>query len=298
MIEYVGRELHRNVHQIEIDWLPRKKTPLHFLLLSDVHIENPKCDLKLLKSHLEEAKEKEAMVIINGDLFDLMEGKYDPRSNKASLHPEVHRLIYAEDYDYLDAVVEFAYQFLKPYADNIVLLGEGNHESAISKHREHDILTALATRLKTESKGKIYRGGYGGYLKLLMRQKNRSSSVMFRYHHGHGNAERSKGMLQIDVDAGQWPSADIIMKGHDHFSWHFPKAVERVSYGKGVANIYQDTQHHLRLGGYKDDIKDGYAGWAVERNFNRRALGGWWMELCCVQPKKKIINKMRFYRAD
>jgi UDP-2,3-diacylglucosamine pyrophosphatase LpxH len=49
------------------------------LMISDVHFDNPKCDRKLLKKHLDEAKRRNAKVLINGDLFDLMQGKNDKR---------------------------------------------------------------------------------------------------------------------------------------------------------------------------------------------------------------------------
>ena len=40
-----------------------------FLLLSDLHIDNPKCDRKLLLKVLNQAKEQNAIILIFGDLF-------------------------------------------------------------------------------------------------------------------------------------------------------------------------------------------------------------------------------------
>ena len=53
-----------------------------FLLMSDIHIDSRKCDRALLKKHLDQAKAEGAGVFIFGDLFDAMQGKYDPRSAK------------------------------------------------------------------------------------------------------------------------------------------------------------------------------------------------------------------------
>ena len=53
-----------------------------FLLLSDIHWDNPKCNRKLLKRHLDEAKEGGHPILINGDLLDLMGGKKDRRAIK------------------------------------------------------------------------------------------------------------------------------------------------------------------------------------------------------------------------
>ena len=59
-----------------------------FLLLSDLHIDNPKCDRRLLLKVLNEAVERNALILIFGDLFCLMQGKGDPRRSKADIRPE------------------------------------------------------------------------------------------------------------------------------------------------------------------------------------------------------------------
>ena len=80
-----------------------------FLLLSDLHWDNPLCDRALLKKHLEQAKAAEAPILVFGDLFCAMQGKYDPRSSKASLRPE-HQVP-----NYLDALVDTAVDFFDFY---------------------------------------------------------------------------------------------------------------------------------------------------------------------------------------
>jgi UDP-2,3-diacylglucosamine pyrophosphatase LpxH len=50
-----------------------------FLLISDVHWDAIDCDRRLLKKHLDEAVATDSMVLINGDLFDLMQGRNDRR---------------------------------------------------------------------------------------------------------------------------------------------------------------------------------------------------------------------------
>ena len=49
------------------------------LLRSDVHHDNPKCDQKLEKKHLEQAKEYNAIIIDNGDLFCDISKQFYPR---------------------------------------------------------------------------------------------------------------------------------------------------------------------------------------------------------------------------
>jgi len=58
------------------------------LFISDVHLDSVHCDRDKLKQHLDLALKRNAPVFIFGDLLDLMQGKYDPRSNKGDLNPK------------------------------------------------------------------------------------------------------------------------------------------------------------------------------------------------------------------
>jgi len=79
-------EKSRNVHIMD---LPKNEKECKLLLISDLHWDNPKCERKLLKKHLDEAKEKGAKVVINGDFFCLMQGKGDPRRNKDDIETNI-----------------------------------------------------------------------------------------------------------------------------------------------------------------------------------------------------------------
>ena len=93
-----------------------------FLLLSDVHWDNPHCNRDLLKRHLDEAMTRNAGILIFGDLFCAMQGKYDPRGSKAGIRPE-HNVA-----NYLDKIVDDAIDYFKFYAQNIMYVSPGNHE--------------------------------------------------------------------------------------------------------------------------------------------------------------------------
>ena len=54
---------------------------LWVLLSSDWHWDSMKCDRDRLAADLAKAKELNAAVLSIGDLFDVMGGKWDPRSN-------------------------------------------------------------------------------------------------------------------------------------------------------------------------------------------------------------------------
>ncbi len=277
MALYKGRELWRNVHEVEIPDVRKKDNPLDLFLCSDVHMESKKCDLDLFIKHLDEAKRKGALIAIIGDLFDLMEGRYDPRSNKGVLNEEIVKLSVDNSIPYLSAVVEWAFRILEPYAENICLIGKGNHETNIEKRAEFDLINALVHRLNMVSNTQVFRGGYSGYLKFKMPKTGTPwLSYLVKYHHGFGGAKRSKGSLNVDLNAANWPSADLVITGHTHHKWIIPKQREILTqYGK----LTNTVQYHICLGGYKNDVEDGYGGWAVERGFESLALGGWWGKL-------------------
>ena len=72
---------------------------IQLALLSDLHWDNPKCDRNLLKKHLDYCLENDIKVMLNGDTFCLMQGKFDPRRSKKDIRPEHNKV------NYLDAVI-------------------------------------------------------------------------------------------------------------------------------------------------------------------------------------------------
>ena len=130
------------------------------LLISDLHWDNPHCDRQLLKRHLDEAVAGCHDILINGDLFCAMQGKYDGRRSKGDIRPEHNNA------KYLDSLVETAAEWFAPYAKNIKVIGYGNHETSILKHCETDLIERLVTLLNANTKSSIEIGGYGVILKL------------------------------------------------------------------------------------------------------------------------------------
>ena len=85
----------RNVHELILE-----KDNYKIAMLSDLHWDNPKCDRDLLKKHLDHCKQENIPVMINGDMFCLMQGRGDNRRNKSDIRPEHNNA------RYLDSVVE------------------------------------------------------------------------------------------------------------------------------------------------------------------------------------------------
>ena len=130
------KKSHRNVHDITVD-----SDNFKIAMLSDIHWDNPKCDWELLKSHLDYCQKENLKVMVNGDFFCLMQGKGDRRGNKSDLRPE-HKTS-----RYLDSIVETAVEWFLPYAELFLVIGYGNHETAIIKHQETDLLARFVDLL-------------------------------------------------------------------------------------------------------------------------------------------------------
>ena len=124
---------------------------------SDLHWDNPKCDRKRLKKDLDYALEHDLDIFINGDLFCAMQGRYDGRRMKGDIREEHNTNTY------LDSLVSTAVSWFEPYAKNIRLIGYGNHETAILKNCETDLLERLVDGLNARG-ADITLGGYGGWV--------------------------------------------------------------------------------------------------------------------------------------
>lgn len=248
------------------------QNPPRFLLISDVHFDSVKCHREMLKRHLDEARRTNAGIFVFGDWFDLMQGMYDPRRSYSGLRPEYKSITY------LDDVIEDSIEFLKPYAEQLKFFGRGNHETNIEKR----LSTSPLDRLVRGLGGGALAGSYSGWIAFKLANENHRKPVLLHFHHGYGgNAPRSKGVLNVDIDQKEWPDADIIVSGHTHQKWYVPVAVERIN---GVLRTYEASVHHLKLGSYKQ--LDRFAGWEVEKGFAQPRLGGWWMTLSIVRHRK------------
>lgn len=261
---------------------------LDVLQISDVHYDSMKCDRELLTKHLKEAEKRGAFVFINGDFFDVMQGKYDPRRTYDSIRPE-----YVKS-NYLDEVVNDAVEYLSGFGVSY-FFSEGNHESNIRERLSTDLIDRLVHGLKSNGVN-CERGMYKGWLIWVLTHGTARIPVRQHYHHGHGgNAPRSKGVLRVDIQMKNYPDADIITRGHDHNKWHIPSMVERLK-GQGMKmRRMKKKVHNIQTGSYK---KLGDAGWAVEKGFAEPTLGGYWTTLTAWKPMNKLSYKIEVTEAQ
>ena len=279
MIERISR----NIHKVAVD-----KSQL-FLLLSDLHWDNPECERDLLKRHLKQARERGAKIIINGDFFCMMQGKYDPRRSKKDILPEHNKA------NYIDAVVEDAVKWWTPYADMILLIGYGNHETAIIKNLETDPLQRFVDLLNYTCKTDVQVGGYGGVLHYqIQTSTNEYTSAIMKYYHGFGGGGAvTKGVIQDQRMMAQLDGYDIVWMGHVHEMYHHVNMVD--SYDHILKRIVHKEVHQLRTAAYKEEYGDGFGGYHIEKGRPVKPLGGYWMNLAGTRHQE---NGRRTLKAD
>lgn len=239
---------------------------------SDLHVDSICCDRSALFADIEEAKRRNALIMFIGDIFDAMNGRFDPRRNMDELRPEYR----CENY--FDKVVTDVAQLLSPYAANIALISDGNHELSILKHNNTNLTDRLVHELNTRYGGNIIHGGYGGWVRLQMKTHGSGyQTIRMKYFHGSGGeAPVTRGTIQTSRQAVYLPDAHIVVNGHSHNQYHLAIARERLS-GRGT--LFFDIQHHIRTPGYKQAYGDGSSGWDVMRGGVPKPLGGCWLQI-------------------
>jgi hypothetical protein len=245
-----------------------------FLMISDVHFDNPKCKRNVLKRHLDYARENEMKVAINGDFFCLMQGKYDPRRSKKDILP-AHN-----SYNYLDLVIEEAVDWWSPYADMITFIGYGNHETAIIKNTETDPLRRFVDLLNYKNKTSVLVGGYGGW--WIIRPMNKKGSAILstfkiKYFHGSGGGgEVTKGVIQNNRMSVRTEGADCTWQGHVHELYHVIDSKEYIQFNSHTGySVQHKYLHHIRTACYKEEYEDGYAGYHIEKGRPPKPIGGY-----------------------
>jgi len=271
------------------------KFPSNFatlLLLSDVHFDSAYCERKLLKQVLDEALEKDAVIMFNGDFFDMMQSRNDKRGTKSSLRKE-----YLGD-NYFDLVIDDAFKFLKPYAKNIAVMADGNHETAITKNNETNPLDRLCYILRKDGDSKVEHTGYQSWVNLMFEtNKNSFASFNIKLHHGSGgNARVTKGVIEHNRMSSYVEGADLIWLGHTHTQYCMHSTVERL-HNTNIFEVKLEKVYHIRTGCWKQEYKEG--GWSVEKGFSPSEIGGYWVELkACrrIEDKRKTTEfKTRIY---
>lgn len=256
----------KNVHEIELIG-----NSVKLAMLSDIHWDNPKCDWNILKRHLDYCLENDIKVFINGDMFCLMQGQGDRRKNKSDIRPEHNNS------KYLDSIVETAVDFFTPYAHILTVIGYGNHETAIIKWQETDILQRFVDLLNYKCGSNVYAGGYGGW--LILRQNAHGNSLFttkIKYFHGSGGGGIvTKGAINLTRALEMYEDFDVFTMGHIHENACRDDVRDTLVHSsKGGYKVSHRNVHMMITGAYKEEYGDGSKGWHIERGAPVKPIGG------------------------
>lgn len=237
----------------------------YLLFISDVHLDSVHCDRAKLKEHLDLAMERNALVFIFGDLLDLMQGKYDPRSNKADLNPKYNSA------KYIDEVIKDVVEFLTPYKSILAFYSPGNHETSVEKRIEYGIVDKICSQLE------MSQGNYSGYIYCRFFsnfEEGAKYPLIIGYHHGYGGGGPvTRDVIQTNRKAVYLPDCNVIISGHTHDRWIVPITRNRIGrYGEKI-----DQQWHIKTGTYQN-APINFNGYAVEKGLSPKAGAGIWMK--------------------
>jgi len=252
-----------------------------WLLTSDWHWDNPLCQRDLLAKNLNEARERNARVLVFGDLFCAMEGRGDPRGSK-NLRPE------HVGEDYLDLLVDTFAEWIEPYKDLMSLITYGNHETSVRDKKETDLLARVSALTG------IALGRYDGWIRwLAWTGAGDYACAKAYYHHGYGGGGPvTKGIIATNRRLSYVEGADLIITGHVHESWVLETIQERCTH---IGTLARRTISHVQLPTYKQEsVGDGYH---TQRGRPPKPLGGWWL---CLYHERQSPGRLawRLSRAD
>ena len=257
----------------------------HLLFVtSDLHIDSINCNRDRMLEDFSDAVKCGAKILVFGDVFDAMQGRFDPRRSLDELRPEYRRQ------DYYDFVVKDTARLLAPFAQNIMLLTPGNHETAVLKNASISLIDRLVYSLNMEYDAKVLQGGYGGWVRFLLSRGTQGGrfSVKMKYHHGFGGESMmTKGIGQASRQQVYIKDADIILNGHNHNAYYVPVISETIS---DAGRLVFHTTHHVRTPGYKQDYANGMDGWAVEKGMVPKPLGGAYIQMKAIETRGKAKN--------
>lgn len=212
---------------------------IKLLALSDMHIGDSLCNLKLIRSVLEEVKNSNnTFIILNGDLMN--------NSIKNSVSS-----IYDEVLSPMESIVKLC-DLLEPIKDRILVIHPGNHEWRTYKEDGVDIIRLVARQLGIEDR--FSDGWWYLYLTFGMGNKGRAITYEITGIHGYGGGRKNGSKINNLVEMSDKVIADLYIMGHTHTpivtrnSIFIPDAQHKTLVKKD--KYYLMTNSFLEYGGY------------------------------------------------
>lgn len=176
---------------------------IKLLALSDFHIGDELCNLKLIRSVLEDVKNSNnTFIILNGDLID--------NSTRNSVGAGIYQ---DNGLTPMEQIVLLC-DLLKDVKDRILCITNGNHELRTMKTDGIDIIRLVARQLGIEDR---YSEGWW-YLYLTLGISNKQRPIMYTITgvHGYSGGRKSGGKINALVEMSDKVIADIYVMGHTH----------------------------------------------------------------------------------
>ena len=235
-------------------------------LFSDIHFDSPDCDRETLKKHLDYCLKDGRYILINGDFFDMIILGDRKRAT-------AHHITNTDNQ--LNVKLNEAYEFLKPYQQNILFFGRGNHEESIMKYNGLDVLEMLTTMLNMGQEHKILYGNYSNFLRFSFKSTARNQAQVnydiYAHHGAGGSAPATKGMLDFGAII-KGVNADLIWIGHKHHSL--------IDYSAPIMHIDQNgtvvlkNRQCIQTPSYQKGRTIDYNVNFAERFYNHTAMSG------------------------
>ena len=228
---------------VDLIYKSKSNSEVKAYLMSDIHYDSCKCDVDMFHKHLRMAEKDKAVVMINGDLFDAMQSRDDPRRDPDELKQKY------KVSSYTDALVIDVSDMLSKYKVPYII-GLGNHETAVLKKLGTNLIDRVCHDLN-KGGGHAFNMGYYGFARFRFHYANggvKRSKLLYWHHGGGGSSPVTKGVISTARQAVYLPDADVVWNGHNHNEYSL--TLNRVGVNTS-GKIVETLQHHVRTAGYK-----------------------------------------------
>ena len=252
-------------------------------LFSDLHVDNPNFDKSTFEEHAKYCLKDGRYMLFDGDIFDAIIRTDKKRAVNSLLEPGDNQL---------NIKLDKAYELLKPYQEQILFMGRGNHEESVLKYSGIDVLDLLAKMLNSGKNHQILVGNYVNFLRFSFLNNAKKSVAhydIFAHHGAGGSAPVTKGMIDFNRLANG-VNADLIWIGHKHQSIVDYSAP--VMFIDNNGNVILKNRQCIQTPSYQKGRTIDYNVNFAERFYSHTALSGFG-ELTLVptiEDDKRIIK--------
>lgn len=236
---------------------------LQIIWVADMHMDSKKSQLTFLQKVIK--KHPNAYIVFGGDGSDVMQNFGDPRQAKSAMKESLLRD------DYINAVVEEAVDFYRPFKEKILAFNLGNHEETQIRRHGIDMIKLIADRLNENNTHQIICGDLAGWIKIRHdRHSSRTTKNIYFSHQPISGGNRSKGVLSVDLLKGRYPDADLWICEHIHTSFIIPLKVEKFT-DKG--KVEYKNKWYIQAPTLKEEFKGKKRGYVHAKTYEATPIG-------------------------